>query len=56
MQVAPAFIPLEPECGREAEVDWGAATAIIAGERVPIKFLCMRSKFSGKHFVRCYPC
>lgn len=55
VQVTPAFIPLEPECGREAEVDWGAATAIIAGERVPLKIFCMRSKFSGKHFVRSYP-
>lgn len=56
VQVTPAFIPLEPECGREAEVDWGTATAIIAGEKMPIKFFCMRSKFSGKHFVCCYPC
>lgn len=56
VQASPAFIPLEPECGREAEVDWGAAMAIIAGEKVPVKFFCMRSKFSGKHFVRCYPC
>lgn len=56
VQVTPAFIPLEPECGREAEVDWGTATAIIAGEKMPIKFFCMRSKFSGKPFVRCYPC
>ncbi len=55
VQVTPAFIPLEPECGREAEVDWGAATAIIGGEKTPIKFFCMRSKFSGKHFVRGYP-
>ena len=56
VQVTPAFIPLEPECGQEAEVDWGAATAIIVGEKVPIKFFCLRSKYSGKHFVRCYPC
>jgi len=56
VQVAPAFIPLEPECGREAEVDWGSATAIIAGEKMTIKFFCLRSKYSGKHFVRCYPC
>jgi transposase len=56
LNVAKAFIPLEPECGREAEVDWGAATAIISGEKTPIKFFCLRSKFSGKHFVRCYPC
>ena len=26
------FIPCEPNAGREAEVDWGQATAVIAGE------------------------
>lgn len=51
-----AFIPLDPEAGLEAEIDWGSATAIIAGESKRIKFFCMRSKYSGKHFVRCYPC
>jgi transposase len=56
VQVTPAFIPLEPECGQEAEVDWGTALAIIDEEKVPVKFFCMRSKYSGKHFVRCYPC
>jgi transposase len=53
---AAAFIPLEPDVGREAEVDWGTAVAIISGERQQIKLFCLRSKFSGKHFVRCYPC
>jgi hypothetical protein len=28
------FIPLEPDVGREAEVDWGTATAVLSGERV----------------------
>ena len=51
-----AFIPCNPEAGHEAEVDWGTATAIIAGEEVRLKFFCMRSKYSGKHFVRFYPC
>jgi len=50
------FIPCEPDAGREAEVDWGVATAIIAGESMRLKFFCMRSKFSGKHFIRLYPC
>jgi transposase len=50
------FIPLEPDVGREAEVDWGSARAFINGERVKVKFFCMRSKYSGKHFVRCYLC
>jgi transposase len=51
-----AVIPLEPDCGQEAEVDWGSATAVIGGEKTPVKFFCMRSRYSGKHFVRCYPC
>jgi len=51
-----AFLPLEPDCGQETEVDWGSAEGIISGERVRMKFFCMRSKYSGKHFVRCYPC
>ena len=51
-----AFIPCDPEAGHEAEVDWGAAMAIISGEEVRFKFFCMRSKYSGKHFVRMYPC
>lgn len=51
-----AFIPCDPEAGYEAEVDWGSARAVIAGEPVGLKFFCMRSKYSGKHFVRFYPC
>ncbi len=51
-----AFIPCDPEAGFEAEVDWGAATAEIGGMRQTIKIFCMRSKYSGKHFVRAYPC
>ena len=50
------FIACEPEAGQEAEVDWGTATAVIGGEKVRLKFFCMRSKYSGKHFVRFYPC
>ena len=51
-----AFIPCDPETGYEAEVDWGTAEAIIGGQEVRLKYFCMRSKYSGKHFVRCYPC
>jgi len=50
------FIPLDPPVGQEAEVDWGRCTAILGGMKTVLKFFCMRSKFSGKHFVRCYPC
>lgn len=54
INVIQAFIPCDPEAGHEAEVDWGTATAIIAGEQIRLKFFCMRSKYSGKHFVRFY--
>lgn len=50
------FIPLEPSIGQEAEIDWGRCIAILNGETVRLKLFCMRSKYSGKHFVRCYPC
>jgi len=50
------FIPLEPDLGMEAEVDWGGCHAILGGEYVKLKMFCMRSKGSGKPFVRCFPC
>ena len=50
------FIPLEPELGMEAEVDWGNCHAIVAEEYVRLKMFCMRSKGSGKPFVQCFPC
>ncbi|WP_320043730.1 IS21 family transposase [uncultured Desulfobacter sp.] len=51
-----AFIPSDPTTAQEAEVDWGNCQAVIAGEPVKLKLFCIRSKCSGKHFVRCYPC
>jgi len=50
------FIPCDPECGKEAEVDWGGAAAYIGGLKIPIRLFCMRSRYSGKHFVRAYLC
>lgn len=51
-----AYIPLEPDCGQEAEVDWGSVRVLLEGEMQTLKLFCMRSKYSGKHFVRVYPC
>jgi len=51
-----AFIPCDPEAGFEAEVDWGTAMVEIEGKRHRVRIFCMRSKYSGKHFVRAYPC
>jgi transposase len=50
-----AVIPLDPECAREAEVDWGTAQVRMAGQLVTVKIFCMRSRYSGKSFVRAYP-
>jgi len=51
-----AYIPLDPECAQEAEVDWGRGMAIVAGVRMSARLFCMRPRFSGKDFVRAYPC
>jgi transposase len=50
-----AVVPLDPEVAHEAEVDWGSAWVSMAGERLQIKLFCMRSRYSGKSFVRAYP-
>src|SRR5205823_2074395 len=50
-----AVIPLDPEAAQEAEVDWGSAWMVMAGIKRQIKFFCMRSRYSGKPFVRTYP-
>ncbi len=56
MDGSDVFVVTDPECGREAEVDWGRAGAVIGGIRTPIYYFCMRSRYSGKPFVRVYPC
>jgi transposase len=50
------FLPLEPDPGREAEVDWGQAFAEIDGVLERLHYLCVRSKGSGKPFMRFYRC
>jgi transposase len=50
-----AVIPLDPECAREAEVDWGTAHVRMNGESRTVKIFCMRSRYSGKSFVCAYP-
>jgi transposase len=49
-----AFIPLEVDAGKEAEVDWGRAVVIMAGQKRTVELFCMRSKYSGRDFVRAY--
>ncbi|MDA2924875.1 hypothetical protein MYX65_09515 [Acidobacteria bacterium AH-259-L09] len=50
-----AVLPLDPEAAREAEVDWGTAWVKMQGALRRVKLFCMRSRFSGKSFVRAYP-
>jgi transposase len=50
-----AVIPLDPECAREAEVDWGTAQVRMGGQLQTVKIFCMRSRYSGKSFVCAYP-
>jgi transposase len=50
-----AVIPLDPEVSQEAEVDWGTARVWMAGQLRQIKLFVMRSRYSGKPFVRAYP-
>jgi hypothetical protein len=54
LKAAIAVIPLDPEGAREAEVDWGSAWVRIGGQQQQVKIFCMRSRYSGKAFVRAY--
>lgn len=56
LDVPCAFIPCEPDVGLEAEVDWGTCTVILRKDTTLAKFFIMRSKYSGKFFMRLYPC
>ncbi|WP_208595930.1 transposase [Desulfonatronovibrio hydrogenovorans] len=49
-----AFIPLVPDVGQEAEVDWGQANVIIGGHMEACKFFCMRSIWQD--FCSILPC
>lgn len=50
------FLILDADCGQEADADWGRGVAILRGVKTPFHFFCLRPRFSGKHFVRAYPC
>jgi transposase len=49
------YMPLEFDAGTDAQVDWGEAQAIIAGEQVTVQLFLMRLCYSRKLFVRAYP-
>lgn len=49
------MIPLCPQIGKEAEVDWGEAIVIMGGKERKVYLFCMRPRYSGKSFVMAYP-
>jgi transposase len=49
------FLPLEFDPGQDAQVDWGEAEVILAGERVTVQMFVLRLCYSRKLFVRAYP-
>ncbi len=49
------FLPLEYEPGAEAQVDFGEAEVILAGERQKVQFFCMKLTYSRMPFVRAFP-
>ncbi|PYS10831.1 MAG: IS21 family transposase [Acidobacteria bacterium] len=55
LKITEAVVPLDPEVAQEAEVDWGSAWVGMSGERQQVKLFCMRSRYSGKAFMRAYP-
>ena len=50
-----AFLPLEFEPGKDAQVDWGEAVVVIGGKRQKVQFFTMRLNYSRVRFVTAFP-
>lgn len=49
------YIPLEFDPGHDAQVDWGEAEVILAGERVTVQLFILRLNYSKARFVMAFP-
>ena len=49
------FLPLEYDPGRDAQVDWGEAYAVIGGVRQKVQLFIMRLCFSRRTFAMVFP-
>lgn len=49
------FVPLSYEAGSEAQVDFGEAEVIIAGERIVVQLFCIKLCYSHLPFVIAFP-
>jgi len=54
-QKAQAYLPLEFDPGEDAQVDWGEAQVVIAGERVTAQIFVMRLNYSRTRFAIAFP-
>jgi transposase len=50
--VGEVFVPQVHAPGREAEVDWGQAMVVLAGEATTVHLFVMRASFSGAAFCQ----
>jgi transposase len=55
LEVGKAYLPLEFDAGKDAQVDWGEAVVIMAGVEVKVQFFAMRLNYSRVRFVKAYP-
>jgi len=49
------YIPLEFDPGQDAQVDWGEADVLLAGERVTVQLFILRLNYSKVRFVMAFP-
>jgi len=49
------YLPLEFDPGQDAQVDWGEALAVIAGELVTVQLFYMRLCYSRRLFLMAFP-
>jgi transposase len=49
------YVPLEFDPGTDAQVDWGEASVILAGQRATVQVFVMRLCYSRRLFVMAFP-
>jgi transposase len=49
------YIPLEFDPGQDAQVDWGEAEVLLAGQRVTVQLFILRLNYSKVRFVMAFP-
>jgi len=55
LKAGKAYLPLEFDAGKDAQVDWGEAIVIMTGVEVKVQFFVLRLNYSRVRFVKAYP-